>query len=670
MFWLLRRIFKLAVFLIILSLIVGVVLILFISPNKFKDQISTTFESYLGHPVQISGPISWKIRPDAMLSLQQLSILKSAQDPTPILQVQDVTIYFDLFSLMSNKLVVNDLQINNISFGYDVLKDLISKSSSNARRFIVQSLKVKNAEIEIQDPSNKLNLRLQNTSFSTNSLIINANQDIPPISLQGQLLNLDHNTTCAVNTVVKINREKNSIALAPLNIDWNNTPLQGTATIEQYNSVPIINGNLSLAAIDVGMLLKKLDPYFTNNNVPVSHSLQMNMNYSYAPKDQILDVSKLNLQVEQGSLEGDLKIMVAAPYQTEFNLTAKNLDFNPIFLLGSAVFPSVHTMTTIPTELLSNLIIKGKFSGNKISFTPDLVAEQLNLEINGQQGIVQVAPIIMNAYNGQHNLSLNIDVINKQQPFFTFTEQANNVDIAPWIKLLNNGVDLIKGSANIKMSLEAMGNDINTLRQTITGGVNLHVNDGTLQGFDVTKLMQFATQTATDIFNALSSSATSNLNNLAVTRSSDWIQTQQNKPVTKFSRCELKADINLGVTTKASIAMNNNLIDLKGDGKFSVIDGSINFDTKITTKTDISSDIKDLINRAQQSPLSMTISGTIGKPMYGPNVQGYVMNVINLTKEDLTNIAITKMVSVTPPNVKTDKTASELFFASVKSLNK
>ena len=106
MFWLLRRLFKFAVILIILAIIVCVAMLFFVSPDKFRGRISDTITSYLGRPVQISGPISWKLRPEAVLNLQELAINKSEQEPAPILKAKDIVVYFDLFSLMSGKLVV------------------------------------------------------------------------------------------------------------------------------------------------------------------------------------------------------------------------------------------------------------------------------------------------------------------------------------------------------------------------------------------------------------------------------------------------------------------------------------------------------------------------------------------------------------------------------------
>lgn len=665
------KLFKLVVWVVILGLIAGVGAIFFINPNTFKPEITKKIQAYTGLPLEINGPIEWSIKPEASIHIQQLIVPTSAEDKTPLVEIKDATVFFDLLSLISGNLIINDLSLNNVTLDYSVAKSFLADAKNAGKKFTIQTLKVKNASIKLQDASNNLNWKLQNISINAKNVVVNSGQPMPDINLQGDLINLTNNATYTIDTAIKVDTVKHSISLDPLAITWNGTPLKGSASIDQYNSEPVLNGKIVMDDTDVGEVLKKLDPYFANNEYQVAHDMQMQLDYSYAIKDQVLDMSKFNFQVDKGAISGNMKLGFKQPYQAEFAVTADNLDIAPVALIGSAIFPSIRTFNVVPTDLLQNVVVNGKFSGTQITYGSDFQFDQVHMEIKGTDGIIQFNPVIIGAYGGTHNISLNIDVINKDLPFFQFNDQADKVSIDRWMQLLRQKA-VLSGTASMKVSLEASGVDTLGIQQTLTGGINFMVNDGTLYGVDADKLMQFANQTVVKVFSEASSmqkeQAKDNLTNIVVKNSSNWISTQENSPITKFNTFALNAEINLGVSNKSSINMTTNTIELKGNGNFSLVDGTLHFDTTLENKQDPAIDLKTLASFMKKEPLAMSIDGTFAKPVFGPSVQTYVLNVLKLAQTDITNVAISKMVASTPPNAKTEKTATELFLNSLQSL--
>ena len=215
-----------------------------------------------------------------------------------------------------------------------------------------------------------------------------------------------------------------------------------------------------------------------------------------------------------------------------------------------------------------------------------------------------------------------------------------------------------------------MGNDSESLKQTLTGDINTQVNNGVLYGINIDKLMSFTSQTVTDIFNEISKAPSTDVRNLAIKKASDWINTQQDVPKTKFSYLEIKASIEQGISKKASISMNNSTIDLKATGGFDLGNNTLNFNAVVLNNGGIATNIKPLDAYIKKAPLELLVTGTIQKPLYGPNIQGFAVNVLQLAKTDLTNQGISKMVAATPPNSKTSKTATELFVDSLSSLTR
>lgn len=665
--WVIGKLFKLAMLLLLLAIIASIGFVFFVSPDHFKPRITEMVRNYTGQPFVINGPVEWTLRPRTVINMHDLVLPKSADDKTPVIQIKDAIIDLDVVALLKKNATIHSVVLSGVVMDWKLTKAIIANNDSNLPT-VVKNFTLTNGTMTIQDPTENLNWALQNVTLSANNFLINGGQDIPNMHMQGDLVNVDRNTKYAVDTTIKYDRANNLLNLDPLKLTWNDTALEGTATINQLSTDPIISGSMSMNPTDVGALLKKMDPYYANSNAKLTHTLQMKTGYSYSPKDQILDLTKLNLQIDKGVLSGDAKLGLVSPYHAEFTLSADNLDFAPLTMLGSALFPSIHTMTALPMDFIKNISVSGKFSGTQLAINHDIMIDQLHLEVNGQGGVIQFTPVIINAYGGTHNVGFSIDAT-KQDPEFMLNEQADKVDLEPWLKAMQ-GEALVTGTASIKASVRSTGSDIEILKQNMSGGITLIVNNGSLAGFDANKLMQFSNQTVTEIFSDVSSSPAANLNVLAVKLSSDWIKTQQDRPMTKFDHLEFNAQIEKGVTKQSSMAMNNSMIDLKATGQFKISTQAINYDANMVNRIDIPTDIKALSGYMKQTPLSMTITGTLNKPIFGPNVQTYVAGILKATQTDLMNQAINRMVSATPPNIKTSKTASDLFIDSLQSLNK
>lgn len=666
--WIISKLLKITMIAIFVGIIAGVGLLFFVNPNHFKPQITKMMQDYTGQAFQINGDIEWSLRPRTIINIHDVVLASSADDKTPAVQIKEINLDFDIFALLRNNMTIHSVVLNNVVVDWLKAKAMTAnKPDKPGRQCLIQDLEVKNGAVTLQDPDEHLNWSLQNVELTANNVMMNSGQGMPTFLMHGDLSNMDFNTKYTLDTTVTYDSTKSSLTLDPLKVIWNDTSLQGDAIIDQSGAAPIISGTISLNPTDVGALLKKLDPYYANNPAKVTHTLQMQTDYSYALKDQTLDLTKLQLQIDKGVLTGDVKLGLVSPYHAEFSLSAENLDFAPLGMLGTALFPSIHTMNAIPSAALKDIVVSGKFSGTQLTVANDIVMDQFHLEVNGQGGVIQFTPVIINAYGGTHNVALSIDV-SKKDPEFMLNEKADKVDIEPWFKAIQ-GDSILSGKASVQVSLKASGNELATIKQSLAGSVNVSVNNGVMYGFDANKVMQFSLQTVTDIFNEISTSPAANLNVLAVKQSSDWIKTQQDNPQTKFDHFEFVAEIAEGISKKSSIAMNNNVIDLKGTGQYTLHDQAINYTATMVDRMDPNTDIKVLAGYMKQTPINLNITGTINKPVFGPDVQTYITTVLKATQTDLVTLAVNKMVAATPPNMKTGKTASDLFIDSLQSLN-
>ncbi len=665
MLWFFRTFIKATIFILIIAAILIVVAVFVLDPNDFKTHINHMMQEYSGLDLQFEGPIEWTIRPNTHINIQNISL--NADDKSPVLQIKEADIHFNLHSLLSDTLQVSALQFTDVNLDWTKVKNISRKSRKKARNCMIQELMSQNTRIIVQDAEKNLDWELKSATISATNIVVGGDNNQIPISVTGTLLNVTRNTEYKVNTVIKLDKIKRSADLDPLTLTWKNTPIHGNALIEEYNNGFNVSGKLILDATDVNTVLKNLEPDISLDGA-TTHNLQSEFSYAYSTVDHTLDLSAFSLALDSGTITGNLKCAIKSPYKAEFSVNATDMNLEPLTLLYNALFPNFRVDNLKALDLLKDLSVDGKFSGNKLLVNQFMQIDQIDVAIKGTQGTIQVAPAVISAYGGTHNMTLNLDLVSKDQPYFQLTEQADKVDLEPWLNAIGY-TNVISGNASIKADITAEGVDVEALISTLSGKINLYINNGTLYGVDATKAMEFATSTVGDIFEQLTKSSGMDLNKLASAHASDWTTLQGDDAKTTFDHCELKADIDQDSSTKASITLDNNSISINGSGGFKLVDGTLNFNTTILANGEVTNQIKSLAKFMKQAPLPMTISGTFHKPLFTPNIANYTTNIIKLAQTDILNQAVSKMVAATPANSKTPKTATDLFLDSLKSLS-
>ncbi len=662
------KLMKLATFAIILAVMAGLGFIIFADPNNHKPRITQLIKTYTGLPLKINGKIEWIIRPEAVIKLQDVVLESTTDATTPAAQIKNINLKLELASLLRNNVMLTDFVINSPVINWKQTKDILNQRTTSGKHLTIQNLNLKNGTFIIQDPDDHINWTLNNVTFAADSFTLNSGQELPSLDVEGELINVNNNTHYILETTAKFDLAQHTLTLDPLKMVWNDTLMQGNAVIQQYDTDPTISGNFALPTTDIGLLLRKLDPYFANTDIQIDHSMQIETNYAYAPKDSILDLTKFNLQIDDGSMTGHLKLGFNKPYHAEFDLDANNLNFSPLGLLGNALFPATQKMTSFPIDFLKEIVVEGKFNGAEVTFNDDIAIDKMHLEVRGDSGVIQFSPVIINAYGGMHDIGLHIDATGEQLAV-QINEQASQVDLQPWLKLVD-GHNLITGTTDLQAQLKGQGNNITELKNSLNGEIYLSVNDGALFGVDASKLMQFSSQTVGDIFKEVSVSPAANANVLAIKQSSNWIQTQVDNPKTTFNNLELSIAIENGTSKTATLAIHNNQVKVQGTGSLVLRDHMIDFNTTIMGVNNPSTGITVLDKYIKQTPLSMTITGSLDRPVFGPNVQSYVTSILQKGTAELQQQVLTKMLNATPVNAKTDKTATEIFLNSLQSLNR
>jgi len=654
------KLFKLSIYLIVLLGIAAAAVVFFINPDNYKAEANQFLQNYTGHSFEISGPITYSVWPNLSVKLQDIT-LKS-----PAIQIKHANIHIDPYSLLGDNLTITNLELSEVTAAVDNLALIpATPVKSHAK---IELLSVKKSTVIIKNEQAKQNWELRNLSFTTKNITLGSDTPLEPISFNGSLVNLNNSATFTIDAVLTADLAKQSLSLKPINIIWNDTKLQADALVSQYIGNPSVAGNITIDQTNITELLKKLDPYFAPSNAEIKNMLQAQIAYSYTMQDELLDLSKIALKLDDGSLDGNLKLKLSSPYKVEFNLNSDKLDFEPMMMLGKAMFPSIPSSDVIPVDFLKNITILGKISALNLKLKPDFLIDQLTTEITAQDGLVQITPLVLSAYNSKHNLELSLDVT-KEVSSIKLTQQSDGFAIQPWAKLLNLP-QILSGDAKLKMSIDSIGNTIEELKNGISGGINLNVTNGAIYGFDISKLMGYIATTIDNAFDQMPTNKNISLHDLLFPKVSKWLDTQKDNPISSFDSLEFKADLKQGISQSSSFDLNNAAFELKGTGSFDIIKNQINYAGVLINKSDTVSHIAEISTVMKYTPLNLPISGSFAQPVIAPNIEEYATNVLKQTQDVLIKKAASSMVLVAPANAKTTKTAEEIFSDSLKGLTK
>lgn len=667
MLLLIKRIFQLIALLLVIAALTIVCFILFFNPSNYKQEINDFLQEYTGQPVQVTGPIKWSFGQAITFNLQNLTLASPSGFKSPILDAKEANLTIDLFSLFGDDLIITGLEIKGLTLTIEKLAngteniDILTNSNagySNNNKLDIDTLSVQNSSIIFHDEQDNRHWALNNANITAKNLRLNPLEKLDPISVKGDLTNLDNNLVVGVDAIINTDIQKKTIVLEPILVTSGAAKLKGKALIDQLTTEPIISGDLTLEEFDLAGLINNISPGAPTDQITTPSKLQGQITYSYYTKDQILELSQVYLQRDEAIIKGDLKLALSTPQKANFNLTLDKVNLKPLFGLLMMNLP--------PIESLKTMTVAGKISGSDVRFGAEFLINHVTTDFSIDNGIIIINPIVLSAYESNHSAGVTID-LTKETPAIKITEQATHTSLEPWAKLLSTPI-AISGIAEIKLSVDASGNDTISLLQTATGGLNMVVKDGTFNGgIDLDKLLQYTANSITDIFVQLADNKTSNIDSLAKLKAADWMSTQRNSPSTGFQSMQIKAEFTQGAGS-ASITMNNVGYELKGNSKFALADKKVIGEFTLANKNDKPSSILEANSFIKNTPLALSVSGTIDQLAYNPALQDYMLTIVKQTEDALLKKAVTKMVIVAGPSQNTTKSAEELFVESLRGL--
>ncbi|MEE8343048.1 MAG: AsmA family protein, partial [Gammaproteobacteria bacterium] len=208
-----------------------------------------------------------------------------------------------------------------------------------------------------------------------------------------------------------------------------------------------------------------------------------------------IQVDSFRLRLDDSELTGKLGISnLAAPaIHIVLNLDAIDLD-RYLPPASTAKAPPVGTPAAVgagilPVDLLRNLNLTGTLSiGTLKAF--GIRSSDVKMEVKARDGKLRLNPASAKMYDGAYRGDVAVDV-SGPKPRLSMNESVSNVQVGPLLKDLT-GNDKLSGTANVKIKLSGVGNDLPALRRTLNGNSSFSFTDGAIKGVNIAQLIRVA----------------------------------------------------------------------------------------------------------------------------------------------------------------------------------
>lgn len=564
---------------VILLCVIGfLLLVTFVSPNRFKPLIINQVKVATGRDLTMDGDLSWTFFPYLGVKVGHLVLnnTKTFQEKV-FAEIDNATIAIKLVPLLHSKIESNGITIHGLKLnlikntkGKTNWEDLpnhnpsakkedasssLSTTQKTSLALAISGIDITDAKINWQDDTttkhifiDNAELHAKNISFNKHfSLQTQFHFEIPKENTSGQV---------ALTSKVLLDLPQQMISLDKLKLvtsihqNAKNFPisLEGDVTIDNLNEkiqVKHLVGNIAnlkiLGNVNVANL-KKTPQTKGHLNVPP------------------FDVKKW-LQVTGQDVSA---------FQSLKNLSG-DFDFS---VLNS----------------LRSVDLTGDVNMDEVTTTSGIHINQVKVKTRFANGILNLAPITASFYQGTLNGNTKIN-LNSSLPQIALQAKLNGVEASPLLADLGAAHSKFKftGTGNMDLKVTTSGDTSDTIIKNLSGKTIINFNNGTLEGIDLGYWVDSAYA----------------LGNKSISPGTNTEKTQ-------FGTLNGTIIIRNGILNNNDLTLDSSRFTSKGTGVINLVNRTLQY--RIQTISKQNENRKNNITNLYGLPIPILISGALNNP--------------------------------------------------------
>ena len=201
-------------------------------------------------------------------------------------------------------------------------------------------------------------------------------------------------------------------------------------------------------------------------------------------------LSSLAMEMDETKLTGNASVQSFENPKVQFSLASPLLDLDKLLPASDKTQAQPSTSASspadenapieLPTDTLRDLNVKGDITINTLKVS-GMTMTDVKANIVAQNGLLQVAPMSMNLYEGNMKGKTSLDV-RKETAKYALTTDLAGVQIDQLsVDFLGEKQAYLRGTSNLDIDVATSGNSVAQLKQALGGKVVLNATDGALR---------------------------------------------------------------------------------------------------------------------------------------------------------------------------------------------
>lgn len=518
--------------------------------NRFKPEIEQSASDLLGRQLSIEGEITKTLFPWLGVSVGRV-VLANAEGfgDTPFASIESAAASVKILPLLQRKITIGNLELAGLTLDAQLAAD----GNSNIPRFdsgpeeptedageaspdsaislpeiTIDGVSLSGANIRYRDAASELDAHITDVNLSIGNvrdgqtsplagrldLSVQSHDLIATAELDGKLtptfsamqfvvdelsLQLDASGAAvpsgqravALSGAAEVNLNAGIATLSGFEIKSGSASVRLDVDVENLNTSPVVNGQLTIPSMDLSALLDELDlSAGPMQREDALSAFSLDAALEYAANSASLE--SLTIKLDDTTLSGAAVVseLDAAMPAVEFELTVDQLNVDhylpPTGDEASAVQTgsdaSGDTAIPLPTELLRTLRLQGKADVSSLT-AANLTMQNIAVELVAADGVLAVDSMNGALYQGSIDANASLDV-SGDTPRYSARATLAGVQAQPLLTDFAE-FDKLLGSGEINLDLETSGESVAQLSAGLGGAASFSFLDGAIDGINI-----------------------------------------------------------------------------------------------------------------------------------------------------------------------------------------
>jgi len=406
-----------------------------------------------------------KLDKDGQYSVRNLKLTNATTGQGIPVEKAMTTIELPTFSINENT-----LSLSKISVSYDVV---------GGKDFPLESI---NGQLNVTD----LTGDIEKQAFNALSISLSTN-------LQGESIP-GGKADVTLQTAANIDLMAQTASLTGLSLNAMELSAKAEVRATQITENTLADVSLAISQTDLRALLKKLNialPEMSDNKTLTKFASDIAL--SFDQKAQKLAVKKIDLQLDDSKLTGNLSVANFSAPKVRYDLALDTINVNR-YLPPKKEQPETQSASDdpeieLPVEMMRKLDIIGTVKVGSVTYDK-LQPKNILMTLKASKGNIQANPIRADIFKTRINSQAGVNVSGKT-PKYNAKVNTKNVPVGEVLMAFAD-TDRLSGTGSVDANITTSGNKVSVFKKTLNGTVNVNLQDGAIKGFNLAQAIRNA----------------------------------------------------------------------------------------------------------------------------------------------------------------------------------